>query len=115
MTFTYNGSSTLPTAAGSYTVVATIDDPNYAGTATGTLVIAQASQSITFSPLSSPITYTAPIPLTATGGASGNPVVFSVLSGPGTVAGNLLTITSSGTLVLAANQSGNANYAAAPR
>jgi hypothetical protein len=39
--FTYNGSATAPTAVGSYTVVATINDPNYAGTATGTLVISK--------------------------------------------------------------------------
>jgi hypothetical protein len=30
--FTYNGSSTAPTAAGSYPVVATISDSNYTGT-----------------------------------------------------------------------------------
>ncbi len=46
VTFTYNGSTTAPTSAGSYTVVATINDPNYQGGATGTLVIAQASGGI---------------------------------------------------------------------
>ena len=40
--FTYNGSATVPTSAGSYTVVGTINDANYQGSATGTLVIAQA-------------------------------------------------------------------------
>jgi hypothetical protein len=39
---TYNGSSSAPTAAGSYTVLGTITDPNYAGSATGTLAIAGA-------------------------------------------------------------------------
>ncbi|HVU34952.1 MAG TPA: rhamnogalacturonan lyase B N-terminal domain-containing protein [Opitutaceae bacterium] len=38
-TYTYNGSSTAPTLPGTYDVVATIDDPNYQGTATGKLVI----------------------------------------------------------------------------
>ncbi|HWA08481.1 MAG TPA: MBG domain-containing protein [Opitutaceae bacterium] len=38
-TLTYNGSSTPPTAPGSYTVVATSTDPNYTGTVTDTLVI----------------------------------------------------------------------------
>lgn len=38
-TFTYNGSNTVPTLPGTYQVVATIDDPNYTGEATGTLVI----------------------------------------------------------------------------
>jgi len=36
---TYNGSPNAPTNAGSYTVVGTINDPNYGGSATGTLVI----------------------------------------------------------------------------
>ena len=42
VTLTYNGSATPPAAAGSYAVVATVNDPNYAGRATGTLVIAPA-------------------------------------------------------------------------
>ena len=52
MTFTYNGSATAPTSAGSYTVVATINDANYQGSATNTLVIGQASGSITLGSLS---------------------------------------------------------------
>jgi endo-1,4-beta-xylanase len=36
---TYNGSLAPPTAPGSYAVVATANDPNYVGSATGTLVI----------------------------------------------------------------------------
>jgi len=39
VTITYNGSSTAPSAAGSYPVVATVNDPNYQGSATGTLTI----------------------------------------------------------------------------
>jgi hypothetical protein len=38
---TYEGSPTPPTALGSYAVVATVTDPNYTGSASGTLVIAQ--------------------------------------------------------------------------
>ena len=40
---TYNGSSTVPKNAGSYTVVAMVNDANYAGSATGTLIIAKAA------------------------------------------------------------------------
>jgi hypothetical protein len=47
VSLTYNGSSTVPTAAGSYTVVGTISDPNYQGTATGTLVIGKAAATVT--------------------------------------------------------------------
>jgi rhamnogalacturonan endolyase len=37
---TYNGSATPPTAPGSYAVIATIDDANYTGSASGTLIVA---------------------------------------------------------------------------
>jgi hypothetical protein len=52
VSFTYNGSTTAPISAGSYTVVGTINDPNYQGSATNTMVIAQASSSITLGSLS---------------------------------------------------------------
>lgn len=49
VTVTYNGSSTVPVNAGSYTVVATSADPNYSGSATGTLVISPATPSVLWS------------------------------------------------------------------
>jgi hypothetical protein len=71
---------------------------------------------MTFSP-PTPVTYgIPPITLIATGGASGNPVTFSVLSGPGSVSGangSMLTITGAGTIFVAANQAGNSSYQAA--
>ncbi len=39
VTVTYDGSATPPTAVGSYAVVATVTDPDYTGSATGTLKI----------------------------------------------------------------------------
>ena len=54
--------------------------------------------------------------LTATGGASGNPVVFtSATPGVCTVSGNSVTGVTAGTCSIAANQLGNANYTAAPQ
>ena len=47
VTFTYGGSATAPTAAGSYAVVGTVNDPNYQGSATGTLTIGLATLTIT--------------------------------------------------------------------
>ncbi|MBI4771110.1 MAG: Ig-like domain repeat protein, partial [Chloroflexi bacterium] len=44
---TYDGSPTAPTDAGSYTVEASISDPNYEGSASGTLVIAKALLTVT--------------------------------------------------------------------
>ncbi len=55
--------------------------------------------------------------LSASGGGSGNPVVFSVdpASGPGvcTVSGTTVTYTAAGSCVIDANQAGNGTYAAA--
>ena len=42
-TVTYDGSSTAPSAVGSYAVVATVNDGNYAGGASGTLTILAAA------------------------------------------------------------------------
>lgn len=56
-----------------------------------------------------------PITLSATGGSSENPVIFSINSGdPGNIIGNQLTITGAGTINLKASQAGNTNYNAAP-
>ena len=54
--FTYDGSATLPVDVGSYTVVGTINDANYQGSATGTLVIGKATATVTLANLSQ--TYT---------------------------------------------------------
>ena len=52
VSFTYNGSATVPTGAGSYTVIGMINDANYQGSATGTLVIGQATATISLGSLS---------------------------------------------------------------
>jgi hypothetical protein len=78
-----------------------------------TLVVGQASQTITFGALS-PVTYgVGPITLSATS-SSGLPVTFSVLSGPGSISGTTLTVTGAGSILVRASQAGNANYQAAP-
>jgi ribosomal protein S11 len=68
-----------------------------------------------FTAPTSPVTYgVAPITLSATA-TSGLSVTFSIVSGPGTVSGNTLTVTGPGTIVVAANQAGNSSYAPAPQ
>ena len=110
---TYDGSGTAPANAGSYHVVAAVTDPNYAGGASDTLVIAAAAQTITF-PSPGPHTYgDPPFALGATA-SSGLPVSYAVVSGPATVSGSLLTLTGTGTVTLRAAQAGNGNYLAAP-
>ncbi len=76
MSFTYNGSETAPTAPGSYTVVATINDPNYQGSATGTLIISRGTATVTLGNLIQ--TYTgSPLSATATTVPSGLTVTFT--------------------------------------
>jgi hypothetical protein len=113
---TISGSTVTLTGAGTVVLQASqAAAGNYtAGTQTVTVTVAKESQTITFSAPASPVNYgVAPITLVATGGVSGNAVVFSVVSGPGTISGSTLTITGAGTVVVAANQAGNTNYAAA--
>ncbi|MEI6674535.1 MAG: MBG domain-containing protein [Verrucomicrobiota bacterium] len=54
---TYNSSANAPTNPGSFTVVATIADVNYTGSATNTLVISKAMPSVTTWPSATAITY----------------------------------------------------------
>ncbi len=95
-----------------------------------TLTINQASQTITFTPIAqSTYTYAAApnqitIPLSATGGASGNAVEFSVDASstgtatitPSTMVGSAslatLTVTGAGTIVIDASQAASTDYAA---
>jgi len=70
-------------------------------------------QTIAFVQPASPVTYgISPITLSATA-TSGLAVSFGIVSGPGSISGTTLTITGAGTVVVAANQAGNANYSAA--
>jgi RHS repeat-associated protein len=90
-------------AAGSYA----------SGSQNATFTVASESQTITFAAPASPVNYgAAPIALSASS-TSGLTVVFSVLSGPASISGSTLTISGAGTVVVAADQSGNTNYAVA--
>lgn len=113
VTFTYDGGATLPVAAGSYAVVATVNDANYTGSATGTLSISQASQSISFAALASTPLTSGTINLTGTA-SSGLPVTFtSDNPAVATVAGDVVTLVAAGTANITAAQAGNGNYSAA--
>jgi predicted outer membrane repeat protein len=109
---------TLPggTAAGSLTITADYDPGTTtfaAGTGTATLSVGKTDQTITFT-VTSPATYgVSPITLTATA-TSGLPVSFTLVSGPGTLSGGVLTVTGAGSIVIQADQPGDANYNLAP-
>jgi N-acetylneuraminic acid mutarotase len=72
-------------------------------------------QTIDFTPPASPVTFGVKPVLLKANASSGLAIVFSHLSGPATVQGDILTITGAGTVVVAANQAGNSVYAAAPK
>jgi hypothetical protein len=114
---TVSGSTLTITGVGTVVLAANqAGNTNYlaATQVTQTIVVTQASQTINFTaPASSVIYGVSPITLVATGGASGNAVTFSVVSGPATVNGSTLTVTGVGAVVVAANQAGNANYSTA--
>jgi hypothetical protein len=114
---TISGSTLTVTGAGTIQIAANqTGNTNYAAAPqiTQSIVVNAATQTINFTAPASPVIFgVSPITLVATGGASGNAVVFSVVSGPGTVSGNVLTVTGAGTIQIAANQAGNANYLAA--
>ncbi|GHN02040.1 hypothetical protein WSM22_35290 [Cytophagales bacterium WSM2-2] len=82
---------------------------------TALFVITKTAQAITFSALPAKTYADADFTLTATGGASGNPVTFtsSDISVATVVSGNV-HIVGAGTATITASQTGNANYNAAP-
>lgn len=71
--------------------------------------ISLLDQSINFAPLPNFMLGQAPLTLVATA-SSALPVSFSVVSGPATISGNLLTPTGTGIVVIKATQAGNAQY-----
>ncbi|MGA9673560.1 MAG: Ig-like domain repeat protein [Terracidiphilus sp.] len=121
--FVYNPAAGTVLTAGSHTLSVTFtptDTADYTtATASVTLQVNNQPQTITLSAGTladaAGVTFgVAPLTLSATA-TSGLPVVFSVVSGPATLNGNVLTITGAGAVIFAANQPGNSNYAAAPQ
>ena len=105
-------------STGSYTItpsVGTLSAANYSFTfASGTLAVGIASQNIVFNPLAPQVYGSANFTLTATGGLSGNPIVFtSSNTAVATVSGTTATIVGAGTATITATQAGNSNYAQA--
>ncbi|MBX3738732.1 MAG: hypothetical protein KF715_18715 [Candidatus Didemnitutus sp.] len=97
--------------AGTYDVVVT----NSYGTATSrsaVIALTQEAQTITFAALSDVPFSATPLTLEATA-SSGLTVVFSVVSGSASVAGNQLTLLGTGAITIRATQPGNGGYLAA--
>ncbi|QIL19344.1 autotransporter domain-containing protein [Thermomonas sp. HDW16] len=117
-----SGSTVTMLSAGTCTIAADqAGDANYtaATQVTQTITISQATQAIAgFAATPATPTY-APggtFSVAATGGASGNPVVFATTtSGVCSVAGSTVTMLSAGTCTITADQAGNTSYSAAPQ
>jgi pectin methylesterase-like acyl-CoA thioesterase/pectate lyase len=90
---TYNGSATPPSNAGSYTVVATVTSAGYAGSATGTLIIAPAAVTVTLSNLTQNYDGTpkAVTVMTAPGGVS-TAITYNGSPTPPTAVGNYTVV-----------------------
>ena len=116
VTVTYDGSSTPPSAAGSYAVVATVNDPDYTGSTNGTLDINRAPQEIfNFIPTNGSVFLTTNVVGLSASALSGLPVTFTVHGGPGLIAdGTNLTFAAHGLVEIVASQAGNENWAVAP-
>ena len=74
-----------------------------------TFTVSKGDQKITFDLVGSRIFNDPPITLSAKSSAD-LPITFRVVSGSGTIAGNQLSLTGAGSLVLQALQAGNENY-----
>lgn len=118
---TVSATTVTMVSAGTCTLAANqAGDANYNAAAqqTQTVAIGVASQVISFTstPPANP-TVGGTYPVAATGGASGNPVTFSIdaasTANACTIAGNVVSFTGAGNCIVDANQAGSPNYAAA--
>jgi hypothetical protein len=121
-----NGSCSISGATVTFVAVGTcVIDANQAGNANYDTAT-QVQQSFDLGPGIQTITFTSTPPspailggtyaVTATGGASGNPVTFSIdpsANGSCSISGATVTFVAVGTCVIDANQAGNSNYEAA--
>jgi alpha-tubulin suppressor-like RCC1 family protein len=109
-----NASFTLanvqPSFAASYSVV--ITNAYGAVTSAPAVLTVKLGQSITFNALTNRTFIDSPFSLSASA-SSGLPVTFSVVSGPASLAGNVVTLLGTGSVTLRASQAGDATYAVA--
>ncbi len=101
------------TGAGSVTLQASQagDEKYFPATASYTFEVGKAAQELTFDAMLPK--NTAETVLLSAVSSAGLPVSYSVISGPGSVEGNVLTFSAEGEVVIAARQEGNANHEAA--
>ncbi len=113
---TYNGNINGPINAGSYAVLATVNDPNAKVTSkSATMVISKGVQTITFPPVPAKVYGDADFPLGAASSNPGIPIAYTSsnpLVGTITPGGNM-HIVGAGRTTVTAKQAGDSNWNAA--
>ena len=112
---TVAGSTVTLTGAGSVTVRASQPgNAIYAAAASvnQSFVTIKGNQVITFPALSGRVFGDIPFTISASA-SSALPISFSIVSGPASISGNIITLNNTGTIVVRASQTGSVNYEAA--
>jgi hypothetical protein len=115
---TVAGNTVTLTGAGTVVLLASqVPNGNYAAaTANATFTVAPAATAtvptLSFGTIATQTYGNPPFAVSATSASSGA-VTYTVVSGPATIAGNLVATTGTGTVVLGASQAASGNYAAA--
>ena len=102
------------TVVGAHTITATyagVSGSIAASTGSVSLTVAAEVPTLGFAPIAAKTYGNAPFAVSATSASSGA-VTYAVVSGPATIAGNMVTLTGAGTVVLLASQAASGNYAA---
>jgi len=111
---TISGSTVTLTGAGTVTLSAT--QPASLGYVTGSATVsfnvAPTVSTLSFSPIAPQVYGVAPFSLSASSASTGA-VAYSVVSGPATISGSMVTVTGAGSVTLSATQSATQNYTAA--
>jgi hypothetical protein len=120
---TYTGSCAIDSESAGVSVTATYDsdglDTNYVEAISNSLTVEALGQTIIFTSSVPPTpTVGGNYVVSATGGASGNPVTFSIdamsTAGACSITGSTVSLLGAGTCVIDANQLGSTDYSAAP-
>jgi TolB-like protein len=110
VSITYAGTDKAPVNAGNYAVMARVEDANYEGSATSTMTIAKAAQTMTFAALTEKTYGDRPFDLGAALSSGLQAVYESSDPQIAAIRGREVTIVGAGKAVITASQPGNENY-----
>ena len=110
VSITYNGSPTAPINAGSYSVIATINNNNYQGSATGTLVISTAATVVSLTSSLNPSVFGQSVSFTAVVSSAAGTPIGSITFYDGTTVLGTATLNASGWAVLSTSALSTATH-----